>query len=321
MDRLPHALPRARPSTNRTSLVHRRSRSRTIRPPGRLPGRVFFRFPPHHSTRHLRRCLCTLLAGGPARRSGLWIRHRASTARPQSIDGAPALCATPGRPLQLLPRPPSPNLEQITCDDGQCCTLSREAPHECSPPRKLWVLGVKEQAREERKKELPHRLRRDIEGFSPLSGSALSATIYGVSLLTDTTGGSTLSIRKHSNQTSLLITYCRGGEDGKNWGDFRVEVTFAPPLHGSHLEMDGKLAVTRLGFAKVWGARLRIAERLLPSRLSFLRTVRSPDGRFDPTRCRYVDPSWHRKPSRCRFAGFPSDPSCRANPPHRAPRT
>ena len=35
--------------------------------------------------------------------------------------------------------------------------------------------------------------------------SALSATIYGVSPLTDTTGGSTLSIREHLNQTSLLI--------------------------------------------------------------------------------------------------------------------
>jgi hypothetical protein len=40
--------------------------------------------------------------------------------------------------------------------------------------------------------EVPHRFQ----------ASALSSTIYGVSLLTDPTGGSTLGIRGHSNQTS-----------------------------------------------------------------------------------------------------------------------
>ena len=247
MDRLPHALPRARPSTNRTSLVHRRSRSRTIRPPGRLPGRVFFRFPPHHSTRHLRRCLCTLLAGGPARRSGLWIRHRASTARPQSIHGAPALYATPGRPLQLLPRPPSPNLEQITGDHSNLDEMfltrlqvgrkvgSRPTPAAKRRHRKARHVSAgvtkwnKPESRQGRNRIanspggtaefhsglLERREKWEAQASQRLSRSALSATIYGVSLLTDTTGGSTLSIREHSNQTSLLIVEeARTGKTG-----------------------------------------------------------------------------------------------------------
>jgi len=61
--------------------------------------------------------------------------------------------------------------------------------------------------------------------------------------------------------------------------------------------------------------------QLAPGRPSFVRTVRSPDGRFDPTRCRFLYPSWHRKPSGGRFADLANDPPDRANPHHRAPGT
>ena len=102
-----------------------------------------------------------------------------------------------------------------------------------------------------------------------------------------------------------------------------VEVTTRLPFSNNHpSEVDGKLAVTPgSGFARIRGAHLRIAERLLPNRPSFVRTNRSPDGRFDPTRCRHVYSSWHRKPSRCRFADFPSDPPRRLNPSYGTPRT
>lgn len=63
------------------------------------------------------------------------------------------------------------------------------------------------------------------------------------------------------------------------------------------------------------------AERLLPDRASVVRTIRSPDGRFDRTRCRLVYSSWHRKPSPSRFAAPPSESPRRANPPRRAPTT
>jgi hypothetical protein len=33
---------------------------------------------------------------------------------PPPTDGAPVVCAPPRPPLQLLPRPPSPNLQRIT---------------------------------------------------------------------------------------------------------------------------------------------------------------------------------------------------------------
>jgi hypothetical protein len=46
-------------------------------------------------------------------------------------------------------------------------------------------------------------------------------------------------------------------------------------------------------------SRTRISRlKLLPDRPSFLRAIRSPDGRFNRTRSRLLCPSWHRKPSR-----------------------
>jgi hypothetical protein len=66
---------------------------------------------------------------------------------------------------------------------------------------------------------------------------------------------------------------------------------------------------------------LENADSWPPGRPSFVRTVRSPDGRFDPTRCRFLYPSWPRKPSGGRFADLANDPPRRANPPHCAPGT
>jgi hypothetical protein len=130
MDRIPHTFPRARSSTHRTSLLHRPSRPRTLRYPWRLSRRVFSGFSQHHSTRRLRRRLRSSSTTRRARNSPL---HRASTARPRSIHGspprphgAPGLCAPSRPPLQLLPRPPSPNLQRITTmDDSEPVRLHR----------------------------------------------------------------------------------------------------------------------------------------------------------------------------------------------------
>ncbi len=135
MDRLPHAFPRARPSTHRTSLLHRPSRPRTLRRPWRLSRRVFSGFSQHHSTRHLRRRLRPPLTARRSRNSNL---PRASTARPRSMhgpppptDGAPGVCAPPRPPVQLLPQPPSPNMERIaTMDDSESVRSGRTRLHQ-----------------------------------------------------------------------------------------------------------------------------------------------------------------------------------------------
>jgi len=113
----------------------------------------------------------------------------------------------------------------------------------------------------------------------------------------------------------------------------KVESDFASPLHGKpSLRSGWKSAVTsplvwpcqaspRGGFiSRIGISRLK----LLPDRPSFLRAIRSPDGRFDRTRCRLFRPSWHRMPSRRSSVGptrvspdevspaeaSPSDPPC-----------
>ena len=119
MDRLPHPFSRARTSTHRTSLLHRRSRPRTLRRPRRLPRRVFSGVSPHHSACHFRRRLRPSRAGATATRSRSSRCHRACAPRfrpmhgPLPTGGQPRIPA-PSRPLlRLLSRSPSPNLERI----------------------------------------------------------------------------------------------------------------------------------------------------------------------------------------------------------------
>jgi hypothetical protein len=59
-------------------------------------------------------------------------------------------------------------------------------------------------------------------------------------------------------------------------------------------------------------ATYNFAAKAAPRPSSFCRAIRSPDGRFDRTRCRLFCPPWHRKPRR-RFSTSPV-PTKRVSP-------